>query len=79
MKFFVKNIFSKWKQIRKNLRIYSYLLTKSLTKILICVHCWECLKNGIKGSLKPSEAFQNGLKIKLDLGFLLNWDCEEMV
>ena len=35
MKFFVKDFFSKWDQIRKKLRIWSYLLKKSLMENFI--------------------------------------------
>ena len=44
MKFSIKDSFSKCDQIRRNLRIWSHLLKKSLMKkFIFCAVCWKIL------------------------------------
>ena len=52
MKFFIKDVFSKYDQIRRKLRIWSDLLKKSLTEnFILCVCSDSLVEQGLQKSL----------------------------
>ena len=60
MKFSIEDFFSKWDQIRKNLRIWSHLLKKSLMEdFIFCVVLIQQQRSGI---------FQGNITAKVDIG-----------
>ena len=53
IKFFIKNFFSKYEQIRRKLRIWSYLVNKSLMENLNFCAVW-CPRKGQTYLNKPA-------------------------
>ena len=52
MKFFIKDVFSKYDQIRRKLRIWSDLLKKSLMEnFILCVCSDSLVEQGLQKSL----------------------------